>query len=154
MHAYRCVAWATALALAMEAPPCRADGRLGVGAGVTDSIDGESTGVLTASWLGAARHPWEISAGYLGRRRDAVDGPAPVTVFVAASKRLVWRGWFVSGGIALIDRDSDILSGHGQFYTGAGYSTGAWTLSLRHISNGDTGGRNRGETFALLEYRF
>ena len=77
-----------------------------------------------------------------------------MTVFVAISKRFVLRRWFVSAGIAAIDRDSDVLSGHGQFYTGAGYSTGAWTLSVRHISNGDTGGRNRGETFALLEYRF
>lgn len=88
------------------------------------------------------------------RCRHAEGGPAPVTMFAAVSKRLAWHGWFVSGGIAVIDRDSDILYGHGQFYTGAGYATGAWTLSLRHISNGDTGGRNRGETFALLEYRF
>jgi len=138
----------------MAAPICRADGGVGVGVGVTDGIDGETTAVLTVSWLGAARHPWEFSAGYLGRRRHAKDGPAPVTVFVAVSKRLVWHRWFVSGGIVAIDRDSDVLSGHGQFYTGAGYSTGAWTLSVRHISNGDTGGRNRGETFALLEYRF
>lgn len=154
MHPSRWIQLATAMALAMVAPICRADGGFVVGGGVTADIDDESTAVLTVAWIGAARHPWEFSAGYLGPRRHAEDGPAPVTVFVAASKRLVWRRWFVSGGIAAIDRDSDVLSGHGQFYTGAGYSAGAWTLSVRHISNGDTGGRNRGETFALLEYRF
>jgi len=140
--------------LVLAAPICRADGGLGVGGGVTDRIDGEGTVALTVSWLGAARHPWELSAGYLGRRERVERGPGPVTVFVAISKRLVWRRWFVSAGIAAIDRKSEVLSSYGQFYTGAGYAAGAWTLSVRHISNGDTGGRNRGETFALLEYRF
>lgn len=78
----------------------------------------------------------------------------PVTVFVALSKRVVRRGWFISGGVALLDRESDILSGYGQFHTDGGYVTGDWTVSVRHLSNGDTGGRNRGETFVLVEYRF
>lgn len=133
---------------------CLAGDGLGVGGGVTDQIDGEATPVVVVSWLGASRHPWELSAGYLGKRERLNNGPAPVTVFVAVSKRLTWRRWFVSGGVALIDKDSDVLSGHGQFYTGAGYAGQKWALSLRHLSNGDTGGSNRGETFVLLEYRF
>lgn len=142
-------------AILMASPPAAwcGDG-FGVGGGVTDRIDGQRTPVVAVSWLGATRHPWEFSAGYLGERDRLGSGPVPVTVFVAASKRLTWRGWFVSGGIALVDRDTDVLSGHGQFYTGAGYAGAAWTLSLRHLSNGDTGGSNRGETFVLLEYRF
>jgi len=78
----------------------------------------------------------------------------PATLFLAASKRLTWRGWFVSGGVAVSDYESEVLSGHGQFYTGAGYTAGSWTASLRHLSNGDTGGRNRGETLAILEHRW
>lgn len=140
--------------LVAASSPGRAGEGVGVGGGVTDEIDGQRTPVVTVSWLGAARHPWEFSAGYLGDRDRPVSGRAPVTVFVAVSKRLTWRGWFASGGVALIDRDSDVLSGHGQFYTGAGYAGSRWALSLRHLSNGDTGGDNLGETFVLLEYRF
>jgi len=143
-----------AAVLALAPPVCCAGDGFGLGLGVTHAIDGERTPVLTVSWLGAAKHPWELSAGYLGERERLVDEPAPVTVFVALSKRLTWRRWFVSGGIALIDQESEVLSGHGQFYTGAGYEAGRWGLSVRHLSNGDTGGRNRGETFALFEYRF
>ena len=125
-----------------------------IGLGVTDEIEGERTEVVSVSWLGHSRHPWEFSAGRLGPRDDLEREPLPATVFVAVSKRLTWRRWFVSGGIAVTDQDNDILSGHAQFYSGAGYSTGTWTASLRHLSNGDTGGRNRGESFALVEYRF
>jgi hypothetical protein len=137
---------------ALAAAPCCAGDGWGVGLGATDEIEGESTPVLLVSWMGAARHPWEFSAGYLGGRDGTQRTPA--TVFVAMSKRLTWRGWFVSGGIAVNDRDGAAISGHGQFYTGAGYAGNRWALSLRHLSNADTGGENRGETFVLLEYRF
>lgn len=139
---------------ALAAPSCLAGEGFGIGIGVTDAIDGERTPALTASWLSSSRHPWELSAGYLGDRHRLEQGPAPVTVFVAVSKRLTWHGWFVSGGLALIDKESDVLSGHGQFYTGVGFEAERVALSLRHLSNGDTGGRNRGETLMLLEYRF
>jgi len=142
------------LFVALAAAPCRAGDGFGAGIGVTDEIDGQTTPVLLLSWLEDARHPWEVSAGYLGRRDRLARGTAPAVVFVALSKRITWRGWFVSGGIAATDRDSSVLSGHGQFYTGAGYMSERWALSLRHFSNGDTGGENRGETFLLLEYRF
>lgn len=141
-------------AMAMASPLAHAEPGLGVGVGITDEIDGERTAVIAVSWLGRGRHPWEFSGGRLGARDDVEPAPVPATWFVAVSKRLTWRGWFVSGGIALSDHDGDVLSGHGQFYTGAGYTTGTWTASLRHLSNGDTGGRNRGETFALVEYRW
>lgn len=150
----RCFCVALLAVVATAAPLARADPGFGIGGGITEEIDGERTSVLTVSWLGRARHPWEFAAGHLGRRERIQPGPVPATVFLAVSKRLTWRGWFVSGGVAVSDHDGDVLSGHGQFYTGAGYVAGAWTLSLRHLSNGDTGGRNRGETFALLEYHW
>ena len=138
---------------ALASPPVHAQSGFGIGGGVTDEIDGERTAVVTASWLGRGRHPWEFSVGCLGSRDDVEPSPVQATWFVAVSKRLSWRRWFLSGGIAMSDHDGEVLSGHGQFYTGAGYTTGTWTLSLRHLSNGDTGGRNRGESFAMLEYR-
>lgn len=140
--------------LVVLSPPGHAGEGPGIGVGLTEEIDGERTEVLVLSWLGKRRHPWELAAGYLGRRTRLQGGGAQPTVFVAMSKRLTWRRWFISGGIALSDHDGDVLSGHGQFYTGAGFEAGAWALSLRHLSNGDTGGRNRGETFALLEFRW
>lgn len=145
---------ATLVLVALASPLAHAEAGFGIGGGVTDEIDGERTAVVTVSWLGRGRHPWEFSGGRLGRRADVEPSPVPATWFVAVSKRLTWRRWFVSGGIALSDHDGDVLSGHGQFYTGAGYTTGTWTASLRHLSNGDTGGRNRGESFALVEYRW
>lgn len=138
---------------ALASPLAHAEAGFGIGVGVTDEIDGGRTAVLTVSWLGRGRHPWEFSGGRLGSRDDVEPWPVPATWFVAVSKRLTCRRWFVSGGIALSDYDGDVLSGHGQFYTAAGYTTGTWTASLRHLSNGDTGGRNRGESFVLVEYR-
>jgi hypothetical protein len=145
--------WRSVLAVlaALVAVPCHAGDGWGVGLGATEEIEGESTPVLLVSWLGATRHPWEFSAGHLDGR-DQIQQNA--TVFVAVSKRLTWRGWFVSGGVAVNDSDGAAISGHGQFYTGAGYTAERWALSLRHLSNADTGGENRGETFVLLEYRF
>ena len=142
------------ISAALFAPVTQAAPRFGVGGGVTSEIQGEQTPVFNVSWLGHARHPWEFSAGYLGRRDRLDSGSIPSTVFAAVSKRLTWHRWFFSGGVALVDEDNEILSGHGQFYTGAGYEVGSWAVSLRHLSNADTGGRNRGETFALVEYRW
>lgn len=88
------------------------------------------------------------------RRRTCANNRLPARTLSSRTVTCPWHGWFVSGGTALIDRDSDVLSGHGQFYTGVGHAGPTWALSLRHLSNGDTGGGNLGETFMLLEHRF
>lgn len=149
----RCRAFALA-AFGLASLDAHAIDGFGIGAGPTAEIDKERTAVATVSWLSPGRHPWELSAGYLGRRDELENAPAPSSVFIAVSKRLTWRRWFVSGGVAANDHDGEVLSGHWQFYTGLGYTVGAWSLSVRHLSNGDTGGRNRGESFALLEHRW
>ena len=87
-----------------------------------------------------------------GADRQRADIPS--ADFLALSKRYHWRGWFVSGGLAWVSVDNEVLSGHGQFITAAGYDAGRLTLPLRHLSNGSTSGRNHGETFALLEVAF
>lgn len=122
-----------------------------VSAGVARDIDDVGTQVATFAYLSRHEHPWEFTAGHLFERNDPRYHTASTT-FVAASRRLTWRRWFVSGGVALTDADNEVLSGPLQFYTGAGYAGEHWTLSLRHLSNADIRGRNRGETFVLLGY--
>ena len=136
----------TAAALCLLAPAAHADNELGVG--YAQAIDGEPAPVLTLSHTTHHRHAWEFLVGYVGQRREQV----PDALLLAASKRVAWGPWFISGGVAWVSEDNEVLSGHGQFMTGAGWRGERWTLSVRHLSNADTGGRNRGETFLLLQY--
>ena len=118
-----------------------------------DEIDGEQSWLATVAWLTPHEHPFEFIAGYIdGRATPAIT--TPDVFFISASKRFTWRSWFAQGGIAYADVDNDVLSNHFQFQTGIGYDFGRISLSLRHLSNANTGGRNRGETFLLLEYGF
>jgi len=41
-----------------------------------------------------------------------------------------------------------------QFMTGIGYRHDRFTVSLRHLSNANTGGRNRGGKLLLFQYGF
>ncbi len=135
------------LGLALLAPVARAGVEFGLG--VAEEVDGETAPVAVVSYTSGHRHPWEAMAGYLARREDA---QVPDALFVAASRRYAWERWFVSAGIAWVDENNDILSGHAQFFTAAGWQRGRWSLSLRHLSNAGTNGRNRGETFVLLQF--
>lgn len=129
-----------------------------VGVGPVDEIDGDRSALVTLAWLTEATHPWEFIAGYIdGRDSSAVDSSGirtPGTLFISASKRFTWKHWFAQSGIAYADADNEVLSNHFQFQTGVGYDFGRVSLSLRHLSNANTGGRNRGETFLLLDYGF
>ena len=125
-----------------------------VGLGPADEIDGEGAWVATVSWLGEARHPWEFMLGVIGSRDMTESGPTDDVAFVSVSKRLTWRGWFAQGGVAWADSDNEVLSNNFQFQTAAGYDFGRVSVSLRHLSNANTGGRNRGETFALVQFAF
>ena len=124
-----------------------------VGAGPVDEIDGEGSWLATVSWETEQTHPWEFMGGYIAKR-DELAIRTPDVFWVSASKRFTWRGWFAQGGIAYADVDNDVLSKHFQFQTGVGYDFGRVALSLRHLSNANTGGRNRGETFVLAQYGF
>ena len=124
-----------------------------VGAGPVDEIEGEGSVLATVAYLTEDKHPLEFIAGYFDARNDpAIHTPG--TFWVSVSKRYTWNGWFAQGGVAWADADNEVLSKHWQFQTGAGYDFGRVSLSLRHLSNADTGGRNRGETFLLLDYAF
>lgn len=118
-------------------------------------IEGQSTHALTLGYLTEGAHPWEFTAGHILSRSRTSRVPSPNVTFLALSKRLTWRGWFVQGGIAWTDSDTEVLSRKWQFMTGGGYRFNErWSLSLRHLSNANTGGRNRGENLLLLQYGF
>lgn len=124
-----------------------------VGAGLVDEIDGEGSWLGTVAWITPGEHPWEFIAGYIdGRAVPAIR--TPDAFWISASKRFTWKGWFAQSGIAYATVDNEVLSNHFQFQTGIGYDFGRVSLSLRHLSNANTGGRNRGETFLLADYGF
>jgi hypothetical protein len=140
--------------LALVAAPAFAAGHVEAALGAATDIDGDGTQVATLAWVGGARHPWEFSLGHFLARNDLPDGYAPATTYVAAARRLTWHSFYAGGGIAAADADNEILSGTLQFLTMAGWQGEHVGVSLRHLSNADLEGRNRGETFLLLSWRF
>lgn len=130
-------------------------GVAGVHAGVAwvNEIDGVPSAAMTLSWETEQTHPWEFLGGVIRTRHDR-NLHTPRVLFATASKRFSWNRWFVQGGIAATSSNTDVLSAHWQFATGAGYRQGHFTVSLRHLSNASTGGRNRGETLMLFQYGF
>lgn len=122
-----------------------------IGAGPVDEIEGEGSWHASVAWLTEQVHPWEFIAGRIDGR-DGAGFVTPDVYWVSASKRLTWRHWFVQSGVAWTDSDTEALSKHFQFQTGIGYDFGRVSISLRHLSNANTGGRNRGENLLLLDY--
>ncbi len=123
------------------------------GAALVDEIEGVGSHALTLSWETPTRHPWEFMLGGIAARDDAAMR-TPRVYFGSVSKRFTWKGWFAQGGIAATNSDTEALSRHWQFQTGIGYRHQRLTLSLRHLSNANTGGRNRGENLLLVQYGF
>lgn len=126
------------------------------GLAVAKEIDGESTGIATLSYVTAAqRAPWELMLGYVDGRSHIDSGRVPDTLFAGISRRYNFdRHWYGSFGAVLNDQSSDVLSGHLQFQSALGWHGERLGLSLRHLSNGGFKGRNRGETFVLLQVAF
>lgn len=138
------------LLLVLQSAPLQASPRLGVG--LADEVDGKPVGMATLGWLSSHAQPWELLAGYIAKREGSHRGGVPDAIFVALGRRLQGEHWFASAGIAHVDEDNEVLSGHFQVITGVGYAGNDWSLSLRHLSNASTAGRNRGETFLLVEF--
>ena len=145
--------WAAFVLAAACAWSVPASAGVHVGVGPVDEIDGEDSWLATAAWLTDGEHPWEFIVGYI-RERDTVRLQTPDVFWISVSKRLTWRKWFTQSGIAYANVDNDVLSKHFQFQTTVGYDFGRVSVSLRHLSNANTGGRNRGETFLLVDYGF
>ena len=137
--------------LVFGAAPARAS--IHVGAGPVDEIDGEGSWHASVAWLTEQTHPWEFIVG----RIDGRDAPAlstPDVYWISASKRFTWRRWFAQSGVAWTNSDTEGLSKHFQCQTGIGYNCGRVSISLRHLSNANTGGRNRGENLLVIDYGF
>lgn len=132
--------------------PMPVNAEIRFGGGVADEIDGRPAGVATVAWLSAQRHPWELMGGYIAEREpEGAFARVPEAYFVAVGRRLHWQRWSVSASVAWVSVDNHVLSGHGQFLTGLAYDFGRARVGLRHMSNAGTNGRNRGETFAVVE---
>ena len=124
-----------------------------VGLAQVDEIEGVTSKAATLSWETDQRHPWEFMGGVIKARNDARLS-SPRVIFGSVSKRFTWHGWFAHGGIAATNSDTEELSRHWQFMTGIGYRYQRLTVSVRHLSNANTGGRNRGENLFLLQFGF
>jgi hypothetical protein len=135
------------------AGPLPASAEIGLGAGPVEEIRGKRSWAGVLAYRTPHRHPWELALGHLERRRIAGFRNTPDVNFLAVSKQVALGPCFLSAGLAYTDEDNDVLSGHAQFYLGAGLRRGRWGLSLRHLSNGQTKGRNLGETFLVIEWR-
>ena len=135
--------------------PCGAHaGDVELSLGVVNQIEDEANvGVATIAWVTDHEHPYEFLVGQIQGREDDI---APTETFIAASKRLTWKRWYFGSGIALADTDKDnrTLSGPLQFLTAIGWSAERWSVSLRHLSNAGIEGRNHGETFLVVGFRF
>lgn len=124
-----------------------------LGLGPVDEIDGVESRSLALFVLSDHRHPWELSLGLIAERRSRAI-ITPDTHFLAIGRRFhLGRGFFLTSAIALIDRQSEVLSSRHQFMSGIGWSGKRLSVAIRHLSNADTGGRNRGENVLWLGYR-
>lgn len=127
-----------------------------LGVGGTQKIDGEATWLTTVSYVTPQqRFPWELMAGFIDGRGSIGSGSVPDQYFVGVSKRYNFvDNFYASFGVAFNDRDTDVLSGHVQFQSALGWHYRRVGLSIRHLSNASIEGRNRGETFVLLQVGF
>ncbi|MDW8478996.1 MAG: acyloxyacyl hydrolase [Xanthomonadales bacterium] len=123
--------------------------QLELGAGPVDEIDGVRSRSAALLLLSEGRHPWELSAGWIAPRR-ARALRTPSTRFLAVGRRFSHGRFFLSSGIAVVDRRSEALSSHHQFMTGLGWRLGRLTIGIRHLSNANTAGRNRGENLLWI----
>lgn len=154
----RCIARVLALG-ALWTGPVIASTSVEVALGYADEVGGEQASAGTFS-LHLREHsdwPVELIAGHIGERRPRPDESGnPDEYFVGFTLRRQFGPWFVGGGGAWVPDCSlsEVLSSNGQFMQVVGYQPGPASISLRHISNASTGGRNRGETFLTMGWRF
>jgi hypothetical protein len=121
--------------------------------GPVDEIDGKRMGAAMLSFVSDDRHPHELSIGYL-QPRTGEGFNTPRVVYVSAARRFTLKRWFWVNGVVLVDGQSEALSSFYQFVNGLGWHNDHVTISVRHMSNANLRGRNRGENLLLLAWRF
>jgi hypothetical protein len=144
---------------ALQAGPLAAAPTVEVALGYADEVGGKSVAAGTLSLHLRENSDWpvELIAGHIGERGPQPDDAGnPDEYFVGFTLRRQFGPWFFGGGGAWVpDRSlSEVLSSNGQFMQVLGWQRGAMAVSVRHLSNASTGGRNRGETFLTVGWRF
>ncbi|MEO6065466.1 MAG: acyloxyacyl hydrolase [Lysobacterales bacterium] len=128
-----------------------------IAGGYVDTIDGQETWTGHVTWLSDHRFPWEITGGYIAARDDFSPKLSPDTFYVSFAKRYVHRsGVFFAGGVVLTNTDSGdrVLSGPFQFVNGIGWQGERIVVTVRHMSNANFTGKNRGENLLTVGWRF
>lgn len=137
--------------------PGRASAGYEWSAGYADPIDSKTAYTTHLTWLSPHRSPWEITGGVITGRDSSSREISPDTLYISLARRYVHSsGWYFAGGIALTSTDGndEVLSGPFQFVNGIGWQGERIVVTFRHISNGSTRGRNRGENLLTVGWRF
>lgn len=123
-----------------------------------DEIDGEHSTATLISWTGHEREfrgwRWqpEVLAGVIQGRPEAEVRARHDVHFAGYGTRVLLGDFYIGSGLILIDQQSSILSSVGQFVSSVGWSRGPWRITLRHLSNANTHGENRGENLLSIGY--
>jgi hypothetical protein len=134
-------------ALLLATAPMVAWSQTGVYVGYTGQHDAQRGQVFMLDWV-PSDTSWDFTAGAI-RGTQTRD-----TSWVAASYEVVDQHLFASFGPALIRHQTSTLTSQYQFMTSFGYHRGAWSLAIRHLSNGGLRGANVGETVVVLGWNF
>lgn len=126
-----------------------------LGLGVLDEIENRTSQVGTLAWFPRdGDWPIEVMYGYM-RGREFRDGfGSPSVNFLSVSLQRQWSHFFLGFGVAVVDDQSEVLSSVGQFLSTGGVRFGDFSVALRHMSNGNLNGRNRGDNLLTLNYSF
>ena len=134
-------------ALLLLTAPAVAWSQTGFYVGYTGQHDSQRGQVYMLDWVPAGTS-WDLTAGAI-RGTETRD-----TSWVAASYEIVDEHLFASFGPALIRHQTSTLTSQYQFMTSFGYHRGAWSMAIRHLSNGGLRGANIGETVVVLGWNF
>lgn len=87
------------------------------------------------------------------RASDARDDRT-VWIVAGGGRVTLWRGFFASFEVGAVNHRTPTFSSSYEFATSLGWGHGSFRISLRHVSNGGTGGRNWGSTMLLAGLGF
>lgn len=124
-----------------------AQAQTGISVGYTGQHDAQRGQVLMLDWV-PGDGPWDFTAATI-RGTQTRD-----TSWVAASYEIMDQHLYASFGPAFIRHQTSTLTSQYQFMTTFGYHRGAWSLGVRHLSNGGFRGSNVGENAVFVAWNF
>jgi len=124
-----------------------AQAQTGISLGYTGQHDAQRGQVLMLDYVPTGS-PWDFTAGSI-RGTETRD-----TSWVAVSYEIVDQHLYASFGPALITHQTSTLTSQYQFMTSFGYHRGAWSMGVRHLSNGGLRGSNVGENAVFVAWNF